>query len=68
MAHMSKPNAEKEVLRMGKNQHAVPQLGTSNDNRWYIVPLCYRCNSQFGEHFMIEDLLVSVTGSKVVLW
>ena len=44
------------------------QLDTPYDNRWYIVPLCHRCNCQFGEHFMVEGPLVSVTDPSVILW
>lgn len=44
------------------------QLDAPNDNRWYIVPLCHRCNCQFGEHFMVEGPLVSVTDPSVILW
>ena len=44
------------------------QLDTPYDNRWYIVPLCHRCNCQFGEHFTVSGPLVSATDSSVILW
>lgn len=44
------------------------QLDDSSDKNWYIVPLCHRCNCQFGEHFIVEGPLVSVTDPKVILW
>lgn len=44
------------------------QLDTPNDNHWYIVPLCHKCNCQFGEHFIVEGPLVSATDPSVILW
>lgn len=44
------------------------QLDTPYDNRWYIVPLCHRCNCQFGGHFTVSGPLVSATDSSVILW
>lgn len=44
------------------------QLDTPHDNRWYIVPLCHRCNCQFGEHFTVRGPLVSATDPSVILW
>lgn len=44
------------------------QLSNSDDKRWYIVPLCHRCNCQFGKHFTVRGPLVSATDPNVILW
>lgn len=44
------------------------QLDSPNDNHWYIVPLCHKCNCQFGAHFSVRGPLVSVTDPNVILW
>lgn len=44
------------------------QLDDSNDKRWYVVPLCHKCNCQFGEYFLAEGPLVSVIDPNVILW
>ena len=44
------------------------QLDNSNDNHWYIVPLCHECNCQFGTHFKVRGPLVSATDPSVILW
>lgn len=58
--------------KLGCTQHATDgahvQLDDSNDKRWYVVPLCHKCNCQFGEHFLVEGPLVSVTDPSVILW
>lgn len=43
------------------------QLDTPNDNRWWIVPLCHKCNCNFGAHFYVNGPLVSVVDPKVIL-
>ena len=58
--------------KLGCTQHAIDgahvQLDDSNDKHWYVVPLCHECNCQFGEHFLVEGPLVSVTDPNVILW
>ena len=44
------------------------QLDDPNDRRWWIVPLCHKCNCQFGEHFSVRGPLVSATDPNVILW
>ena len=44
------------------------QLDNPNDNHWYIVPLCHKCNSQFRAHFTVRGPLVSATNPSVILW
>lgn len=44
------------------------QLDDPNDDRWWIVPLCHKCNCQFGAHFTVRGPLVSVVNPKVILW
>lgn len=57
--------------KLGCTQHATDgahvQLDDSNDKRWYVVPLCHKCNCQFGEHFLVEGPLVSVIAPNVIL-
>jgi len=36
-------------------------------NKWYIVPLCHKCNCQFGATFWVEGPLVPVNGGSI-LW
>jgi hypothetical protein len=43
------------------------QLVDANDRSWYIVPLCHRCNCQYGEVFYVTGPLVSATDPKVIL-
>ena len=56
----------------GSNEPATDgahvQLDTANDDRWWIVPLCHKCNCQFGAHFSVRGPLVSVTDPNVILW
>lgn len=58
--------------RVGCNQLATDgvhvQLDTPSDNHWYIVPLCHKCNCQFGEHFIVKGPLVSMTDPSIILW
>lgn len=44
------------------------QLDNSNDDHWYIVPLCHKCNCQYGAHFSVRGPLVSATDPNVILW
>ena len=44
------------------------QRDTPNDNRWWIVPLCHRCNTQFGAHFTVSGPLVNVSDPSIILW
>lgn len=44
------------------------QLANSTNRKWYIVPLCHRCNCQFGEELTVTGPLVSVTDPKDILW
>lgn len=39
-----------------------------NDNRWWIVPLCHLCNTQFGADFSVSGPLVSATDPTEILW
>lgn len=43
------------------------QLVGSKDQRWYIVPLCHKCNCQYGEIFAVRGPLVAATDSRVIL-
>ena len=43
------------------------QLDAPDDDRWWIVPLCHKCNCQFGAHFSVRGPLVNVADSKVIL-
>ena len=43
------------------------QLDGSEDKRWWIVPLCHKCNCQFGAHFLVRGPLVSATDPTVIL-
>lgn len=43
------------------------QLDAPNDDRWWIVPLCHKCNCQYGAHFYVNGPLVSVVDPKVIL-
>lgn len=58
--------------KLGCTQHTTDgahvQLDDSNDKRWYVVPLCHKCNCQFGEHFLVKGPLVSATDPSVILW
>lgn len=57
---------------VGCNQWATDgahvQLDDPNDKRWFIVPLCHKCNCQFGEHFIVSGPLVSVSDPEIILW
>ena len=44
------------------------QLNDPNDHRWFIVPLCHKCNCQYGDVFDVEGPLVSVVNPTVILW
>ena len=44
------------------------QLNDPNDRRWFIVPLCHKCNCQYGDVFDVEGPLVSVVNPTVILW
>lgn len=33
-----------------------------------LVDSTHKCNCQFGEHFLVEGPLVSVTDPSVILW
>ena len=56
----------------GSNEPATDgahvQLDSPDDRRWWIVPLCRKCNCQFGAHFTVNGPLVSVADEKVILW
>ena len=43
------------------------QLSNSDDRRWWIVPLCHKCNCQFGSEFVVTGPLVSATDPSVIL-
>lgn len=43
------------------------QLDDANDNYWYIVPLCHKCNTQFGDRFQVLGPLVRVTDPTYIL-
>lgn len=36
-------------------------------NNWYIVPLCHKCNCQFGQHMSVAGPLVPV-GNGLIHW
>lgn len=42
------------------------QRDTPNDKRWWIVPLCHKCNTQFGAHFTVVGPLVNVRKPTVI--
>lgn len=44
----------------------VKLVDSHNDN-WYIVPLCHKCNCQFGESFSVEGPLVPVNSENAIL-
>ena len=44
------------------------QLSNSENRKWYIVPLCHKCNCQFGAEFDVTGPLVSVTDQTDILW
>ena len=44
------------------------QLVNSTNHKWYIVPLCHRCNCQFGEEFDVTGPLVNVVDPTDILW
>lgn len=44
------------------------QLDDPYDKRWWIVPLCHKCNCQFGERFSVRGPLVWVEDPSVILW
>ena len=44
------------------------QLDDPDDDRWWIVPLCHKCNCDFGAHFSVSGPLVSAVDPKVILW
>lgn len=43
------------------------QLADGSSDKWYIVPLCHRCNCQFGDTFHVFGPLVPVNGGSI-LW
>lgn len=44
------------------------QLANITNLKWYIVPLCHKCNCQFGKELTVTGPLVSVTDPKDILW
>ena len=44
------------------------QLADSTNRKWYIVPLCHKCNCQFGQGLTVTGPLVSATNPKIILW
>lgn len=42
------------------------QLVDSTDKKWYIVPLCHKCNCQFGATFWVTGPLVPVNGGEIL--
>lgn len=44
------------------------QLANSTNRKWYIIPLCHRCNCHFGEELTVIGPLVSVTDPQDILW
>ena len=44
------------------------QLIDSDNGNWYIVPLCHKCNCQFGESFYVDGPLVPVDSNNRILW
>lgn len=55
----------------GSNEPATDgahvQLDSPDDRRWLIVPLCRKCNCQFGAHFSVKGPLVSAADPKEIL-
>lgn len=43
------------------------QLVNNEDHHWYIVPLCHKCNCQFGEEMEVTGPLVSATTKDKIL-
>ena len=43
------------------------QLSNSSNRKWYIVPLCHKCNCQFGEELTVTGPLVSVSDPTDIL-
>lgn len=43
------------------------QLEDQNDHHWYIVPLCHKCNCQFGSRFQVYGPLVRVSDPNYIL-
>ena len=43
------------------------QLVSGNDKHWYIVPLCHKCNCQFGQNFWVEGPLVRAKDPNIIL-
>ena len=37
------------------------------DESWWIVPMCHKCNCQFGQHRFVKGPLVSATDPKQIL-
>ena len=44
------------------------QLNNPDDRRWFIVPLCHKCNCQHGDVFDVYGPLVSAADPTVILW
>lgn len=44
------------------------QLDTPSNNKWYVSPLCHKCNCQYGAHFKVNGPLVSITDANDILW
>jgi len=44
----------------------VNRIDVKDDNKVYIVPMCHKCNCQFGQEFYVVGPLVSVDGETVL--
>jgi hypothetical protein len=43
------------------------QLSNSYNRKWYVVPLCHKCNCQFGEELRVTGPLVGVSDPTDIL-
>lgn len=44
------------------------QLSDPNNHKWYIIPLCHKCNCQFGAEFDVIGPLVNASDPTDILW
>ena len=62
---------EQQCYTIGCSEKATDgghvQLDDPNNDKWYIVPLCHKCNCQHGKHFWVTGPLVPVNGGDI-LW
>lgn len=59
-------DCKNSVLALAEDGAHV-QLDNPNDNHWYIVPLCHKCNCQFGDSFSVSGPLVRATDPSYIL-